>query len=105
MRYLDLNTAEGLLKQELTAIEASAVISPANSGGFFRLGYSDGERNTSSDTYDELNYDDDDSGLIYGVGYAFDTPKNGGAFRVEYTVGDYDDGEIKRLTLGTIVRF
>ena len=104
VRYLDLITAEGLLKQDLTAIEASAVISPANSGGFVRLGYSNGESNTSSDTYNELNYDDDDSGLIYGLGFAFDTPNKGGAFRVEYTIGDYDNSEIKRLTLGTIVR-
>jgi len=26
-------------------------------------------------------------------------------FRLEYVVGDYDNGEIKRLSFGTLVRF
>ena len=104
VRYLDLNFAEGYLELELSAFEVSAVISSANSGGFVRLGYSNAELKVGSDTIN-IDSDDDDGGLIYGLGYVFDTPNKGGAFRVGYTIGDYDEGDIKRLTLGTLIRF
>lgn len=104
-RYLDLNYGEGFLVQELTAIELSAVVKPQNSGAFLRIGYSNGEQSASSDTVDGLDFDSDDSGLIYGVGMDFDTPSKGGKFRLEYTIGDYDDGEIKRIAIGSFINF
>ena len=104
VRYLDVNSSEGFLKQELTAIEISGVFSPSVSPAFFRLGYSHGEASTSSNAAD-ISADADDGGLLYGIGMDFDTTNKGAKFRLEYTVGDYDDGEIKRITVGTFVNF
>ncbi len=104
-RYLDLNYSEGFLTDEITALEVSGVFKPQTSGAFLRLGYSNAEQSISSDTLEDFNGSDDDSGLIYGVGMDFDTPSKGGKFRVEYTIGDYDNGEIKRMSIGSFINF
>lgn len=106
-KYAD--NSSGYLESELTAWEISGLFHFPQNGPFIRLGYSDGKLTSTVidlDTGQVVgNISGSDSGVIFGVGYDIPISQDTGILRLEYGQADYDDGEVTRLTLGTLIRF
>lgn len=109
-RYQD-SGADGVsyLNSELTAFEISGTFRAKNGAPFVRLGYSDGklkgpviDLNTATiiDTLSES-----ESGPLIGLGFDVSIKESNAAIRFEYSLADYDEAELTRLTIGTLVRF
>ena len=109
VRYLDFNTQAGLLREDISAWELSALLQPRALPGFLRLGYTLGHIPTHSNLVD-VGYDEKGGTLLYGLGVELplayqsgDRP--GGKLRLGYAIADYGRGEIRRLTLGSLAAF
>lgn len=109
VRYLDFNTQAGLLREDISAWELSALLQPRALPGFLRLGYTHGTLRTHSNLVD-VGYDEEGGTLLYGLGVDLALPnqsggKSNGKLRLGYAIADYGRGEIRRLTLGSFVAF
>ena len=108
IRYLDFNTQAGLLREDISAWELSAVVQPRALPAFMRLGYSHGQIRTHSNLVD-VGYDEEGGTLLYGLGVymplASLAGQSGGKLRLDYAIANYGRGEIRRLTLGSFVAF
>ncbi len=101
----DVTVTEGSASEtlEMDTWDVSALIRRdfGSNSGFIRLGYGDAEVTVETGG---ITASGSESGYIYGVGIDFGVTEKG-AVRLEYNTAEYDDLEIDRLQLGTIIKF